>query len=83
MFNRDPKGSMFIAGALAGIVFVVFIPALAADFLNWDDPGNFLRNESYRGLGWTQLRWMATTFHMGVYQPVSWSCSGSGPPAII
>ena len=76
MFNRDPKGSMFIAGALAGIVFVVFIPALAADFLNWDDPGNFLRNESYRGLGWTQLRWMATTFHMGVYQPVSWFVLG-------
>src|SRR6185437_3111089 len=33
-------------------------------------------NVHYRGLGWSQLRWMFTTFHMGPYQPLSWMTYG-------
>ena len=29
-------------------------------------------NPHFRGLGWPQLRWMFTTFHMGHFQPLSW-----------
>ena len=34
-------------------------------------------NPKYRGLGWTQLRWMFSTFHAGHYQPLSWITLGS------
>lgn len=56
--------------------FTAFSPTLHNGFLDWDDDRNFLENPNYRGLGWTQLRWMFTTFHMGHYQPLSWVTLG-------
>ena len=51
---------------------VAFLPALSNDFVNWDDDRNLIDNPFYRGLGWTQLSWMFSTFHEGHYQPLSW-----------
>ena len=36
----------------------------------------FIDNPSYRGLGWSQLHWMFTTFHSGHFQPLSWLTLG-------
>ncbi len=54
----------------------VFLPALSAEFVNWDDPDNFIANPHYRGLGPRQLAWMFTTFHMGHYMPLTWLTLG-------
>ncbi len=62
--------------AIAVAVFIAFLPALWSDFVNWDDDRNFIRNPFYRGLGFAQLKWMFTTFHMGHYQPLSWLTLG-------
>ena len=62
---------LVFAGALAA-----FLPALDADFLNWDDAENFLGNPHYRGLGLGELRWMLTAVHMGHYIPVTWLTLG-------
>ena len=53
-------------------VFAAFWPALQAGFVDWDDPENFLENYAYRGLSMRHLAWMATTTHMGPYQPLAW-----------
>ena len=53
-----------------------FLPALLNDFLEWDDYENIVNNPHYRGWGWSQLRWMFTTFHLGPYQPLSWFTLG-------
>jgi protein O-mannosyl-transferase len=53
-----------------------FLPALWNDFLEWDDYENIVNNPHYRGWGWSQLRWMFTTFHLGPYQPLSWFTLG-------
>jgi hypothetical protein len=39
--------------------------------LSWDDDRNLLDNPDYRGLGWPQLRWMFTAFHLGHYIPLT------------
>lgn len=57
---------------VALLTLAAFSPVLSNQFVDWDDGANFLTNTSYRGLGWTQLAWMATTFHRGVYQPLAW-----------
>ena len=62
---------------VAGVTLVTFLPALRNDFVNWDDDKNFLKNPYYRGLGWTQLRWDWTSFHVGVYQPLAWMILGA------
>lgn len=57
------------------VVALVTLGAFAStvdnDFVQWDDPQNFLENTHYRGLSLSQLRWMWTTPHMGHYMPVT------------
>ena len=60
---------------IALVTFAAFLPTLHNQFVAWDDPGNFLDNPHYRGLGWTHLRWMWTT-HLGHYIPLTWMTLG-------
>ena len=60
---------------IALVTFAAFLPTLNNQFVDWDDPTNFLDNPHYRGLAWTQLRWMWTT-HMGHYIPLTWMTLG-------
>lgn len=57
------------------LVFCIFLPVFKNGFV-WDDYDNLLANHHYRGLGWEQLTWMLTNFHMGLYQPFSWLSYG-------
>ena len=66
----------FFPAAVAMATFLVFLPALRNDWVNWDDTGNFLENSSYRGLGWAQLKWMWTTDLLRHYIPLSWMTLG-------
>jgi tetratricopeptide (TPR) repeat protein len=59
------------------VTFLAFLPVLQADFVTWDDNRNFTGNPEYRGLGWTQLKWMWTTTLMGHYIPISWMTLGA------
>lgn len=61
---------------VAAVTFVAFLPVLDAGFLNWDDDTNLLDNPRYRGLGWTQFRWMFTTMLLGHYIPITWMSFG-------
>src|SRR5215470_5016492 len=61
---------------VAAITLLTFLPALGNDFVNWDDVENFLNNPHYRGFGWTNIRWMLTTVHLGHYIPVTWLTLG-------
>lgn len=76
----DPGCSSLGVAAVAFVVFLAAFaacwPALSNGFVDWDDPGNFLTNSDYRGLGLAQLRWMFTTFHYGHYQPLTWLSHG-------
>jgi len=62
--------------AAAAATALVFAPALSNGFVNWDDQINFLNNPAYRGLRWSNLRWMFTTVLMGHYIPVTWLTLG-------
>ncbi len=68
--------SWSIPALIALVTFAAFLPALSNGFVNWDDEKHLLDNRHYRGLGWVQLRWMFTTFHIGHYQPLSWVTFG-------
>lgn len=66
-----------LAPLLVGLVtFAVFSPALFNGFVEWDDHVNTVDNPHYRGLGWTQLRWMFTTALMGHWIPLTWLTLG-------
>ena len=65
-----------MAVPVALVTIFVFLPVLHADWVDWDDPTNFLNNTYYRGLEWPQLRWMMTTNLMGHWIPVTWLTLG-------
>jgi hypothetical protein len=56
--------------------FVVFLPALSNEFVDWDDEQMFLENPYYRGFSLAHLRWMWTATHMGHYIPLTWMTLG-------
>ena len=61
---------------LAILTLLAFLPALRNDFVNWDDPTNFIDNLNYRGLGWSQLHWMWTSHLLNRYIPITWMTLG-------
>src|SRR3989449_2959437 len=60
---------------VALVTFAAFLPAFHNQFVNWDGDKNFLDIPYFRGLGWSQLRWMWTT-HLGHYIPLTWMTLG-------
>ncbi len=66
----------WIVPCVALTTFVAFAPSLQNQFVDWDDLENFTTNPSYRGFGWTQLKWMWTTILLGHYVPVTWMTLG-------
>ena len=62
--------------ALVLAVVIVFAHGLYNEFVQWDDPINLIDNKNFRGLGWTQIRWMLTTTLMGHYIPLTWLTFG-------
>jgi protein O-mannosyl-transferase len=61
---------------VVALTVAAFYPALQNKFVNWDDYKNIVENPHYRGLGWTNIQWMFTTFHVGHFQPLSWVTLG-------
>ena len=53
-----------------------FWPALGHRFLDWDDAMNLVDNPAFRGLGWSNLRWMFTTTLAGHWIPLTWISFG-------
>ncbi len=52
-----------------------FVPVLQNGLVNWDESA-LVSNVSYRGLGWTEVKWMFAAFHFGQYQPLTWMTFG-------
>jgi protein O-mannosyl-transferase len=74
--TADSLTRFLIPLSIVVLTFVAFLPSLQNGFVNWDDEAVLLDNPNYRGLGWQQLRWMFTTFHMSVYRPIAWITMG-------
>ena len=74
---RTTSRAAWLAPLLVALITIaVYVPALKAGFVTWDDDKNFLANQDYRGLDATHLRWMWTTFLLGHYVPLSWMTLG-------
>lgn len=64
-----------IPAILPLVVAAVFPLALLGRF-QWDDYPLLVDNSAYRGLAWSNLRWMFSTNLMGHYMPVTWMTYG-------
>ena len=74
--ESTPLRRFLLPVAVFTITFVTFLPGLSGEFLNWDDDVNFLGNPNFRGLAWSNVRWMFTTTHEGHWIPLTWLTLG-------
>ena len=58
--------------ALLFLVFLAFVPALTAGYVDWDDDDLLIKNTRYQVLTTDNLRWMLTTSYSGHFQPLTW-----------
>jgi len=73
----SPPYSRWISPALTALVVVAaFSSALPGGFQQWDDVVLLVDNPAYRGLGWSNLKWMFTTNLLGHYMPLTWITYG-------
>src|SRR5256712_9151107 len=73
--TSDPRlRRLLVVSAL--VTMGVLARGVGNDFVGWDDNLSFVNNPYYRGLGWTELRWMLTATVTGHYIPVTWMTLG-------
>jgi tetratricopeptide (TPR) repeat protein len=68
----DPRKMRIAALIVALITFLVYLPALQNDFVNWDDPDYVYENQNIRSIDFRSLKWMFSTFHMQNWHPLTW-----------
>lgn len=68
---RDRALLRAIPWLIVGATFAAFLPSLFNGFVTWDDPLTITDNRHIQGLGWENLRWMATSFFSGHYHPLT------------
>lgn len=61
-----------LALVVALVTAAASAPTLQNGFVDLDDQTNLIDNPHFRGLGAANVRWMATTFQLGHWQPLSW-----------
>lgn len=81
MMGSAPAGglrssSRWIIPALLPLVVVAVFPLALLGKFQWDDYPLLIDNAAYRGLAWSNLRWMFSTNLMGHYMPVTWITYG-------
>ena len=57
---------------LAVVTALSYLPVLDAGFLNWDDPVYVSQNPAIRDFSWRTVVWAFTTFHEGIWHPLTW-----------
>ena len=68
-FKMDKKEWPLLLAVLA-ITFIAFFPALNADFVNWDDDFNILKNENLKAFDWENIKGIFTSHVIGNYNPL-------------
>ena len=70
------SSSRWVIPALLPLVVVAVFPLAVLGKFQWDDYPLLVDNSAYRGLAWSNLRWMFSTNLMGHYMPVTWITYG-------
>lgn len=71
--TSSPRQHLWFAAVVAALTFGCFWPAIAADFVLWDDDVNLFENPHIRGLTADNLRWMFTDLAQTLrYKPLNW-----------
>ena len=67
------KKNLFVVSLLVGcFAFLIYLPTLDHEFVNWDDTEYILKNENIQSLDSSSLKWMFTSFYSANWHPLTW-----------
>ncbi len=70
---QTPRFSGLIAALLLLLTWALYVPAIGADFVHFDDPAYVLETHQVRaGLQGSTVRWAFSTDRMGTWHPLTW-----------
>lgn len=61
-----------LAASVAVVTFLVYLPALQNDFVNWDDDLYVMDNTHIRSLSPAFFKWIFTDFYASYWHPLTW-----------
>ena len=61
-----------IAGLVAIVTFIVYLPSLHNAFINWDDDRYISGNPGIRSLDADLVKWAFAGFHVANWHPLTW-----------
>lgn len=64
--QRARLGKYYLAAAAALVTFLVYLPALHDQFVDWDDDRYILENPHIRSLGTELFRWAFLEFYASI-----------------
>ncbi len=70
--KRILTSRFFLAALIAAATFIVFIPALHNEFVEWDDGGYVLENHFIRSFNAAFFRWAFFDFYKSNWHPLTW-----------
>ncbi len=62
----------YLAGSVALATFLVYLPALNNEFVNWDDSSYILENVHIRSLNAAFFKWAFFDFYASNWHPLTW-----------
>ncbi|MBA4374154.1 MAG: hypothetical protein C0402_14990 [Thermodesulfovibrio sp.] len=68
---KNKKSHVYLAAAIAGITFAIYLPGLQNGFVNWDDPLAY-DNPHLHALGLDLFRWAFTDISTVYWMPLVW-----------
>lgn len=71
MANLNLNGKR-LAGFIALLTLMLYLPAVQNGFVNWDDPHYVSENMRIRSLDWAFLRWAFTDTSVVYWHPLAW-----------
>jgi len=62
----------YLAAVAALATFIIYLPALKNEFVEWDDGSYIVKNPNIRSLNLVFLRWAFCGFHVANWHPLTW-----------
>jgi len=70
--NKTLRTKLILASAVAVVTFIVFLPSLQNNFINWDDDKYIYKNPLIRSLDIQLFKSAFSEFHADNYHPLTW-----------
>ncbi|HAM51012.1 MAG TPA: hypothetical protein DCP92_10115 [Nitrospiraceae bacterium] len=72
MIQKARNSNYFLAGIVSLVTFLVYLPSLQNEFVNWDDPKYVFENSNITSFDIPLFKWAFFHFYAANWHPLTW-----------